>query len=218
MPAPDARASILAALPEATGRRLTLYAAMLSRWQRTINLVAPSTLPDLWLRHIGDSLQVQAALPDARHWVDLGSGGGFPGLVTAIVLADTPGAHVHLVESDKRKAAFLGAVSRETGAAATVHAERAEVFVPRWNEAVDAVSARALAPLDRLVAYAERFVLAGAIGVFPKGRNAAGELTTLRCDLRFNIESLPSRTDDQSSLLIVRVRTGGANGRSSGGD
>ena len=203
---PDAqRAAVLAGLPDAIARRFDLYAALLVRWQATINLVAPSTLPDLWSRHIGDSLQVQAAAPDARRWVDLGSGGGFPGLVTAILLAETPYAEVHLVESDKRKSAFLRTVARETGAPVIVHAERIERFVPAHAGIVDAVSARALAQLPQLVAYAEKFLLAGAIGVFPKGQTAGTELTGFGRDHRFTIESVPSRTDRASSLLIVRA-------------
>ena len=197
------RAAILAALPPDTGCRMTIYADLLTRWQATINLVAPSTLPDLWIRHIGDSLQVQAAAPDARRWVDLGSGGGFPGLVTAILLADTPGADVHLVESDKRKAAFLRTVSRETGAPATIHAERVETFVPNHTTPVDAVSARALAPLPQLVEWAAPFLLAGAIGVFPKGQQANTELTALERDNRFRIEYRPSITQGGSRLVIV---------------
>ena len=200
----DGKRRLLATLPDAVGRRLMIYADLLERWQPTINLVAPSTLPELWSRHIGDSLQVQAALPDARRWVDLGSGGGFPGLVTAILLADVAGADVHLVESDKRKAAFLGAVSRETGVPVTVHAERIETFVPRHDQPVDAFSARALAPLARLVNHGERFLRAGAVGVFPKGRTAAGELTDPDLDRRTIVESRPSRTQDGASLLLVR--------------
>ena len=146
------RESVLAPLAEPVRRRLELYAELLVRWQATINLVSPKTLPELWTRHIADSLQVQAVLPEARRWVDLGSGGGFPGLVTAILLADAPGATVHLVESDKRKAAFLRTVARETGAPATIHAERIETFVPAHAAPVDAISARALAPLPHLVA------------------------------------------------------------------
>ncbi len=137
-----ARDALLAALPDDVGRRLRIYADLLVRWQPTINLVAPSTLPDLWSRHIADSLQTQAAVPNARRWVDLGSGGGFPGLVTAIALADRPEASVQLVESDKRKCAFLRTVSRETGACATIHAVRIEAFVPLHGDPVDAVSAR----------------------------------------------------------------------------
>jgi len=199
------QSEILAALPEDTGRRLSLYADLLRRWQPTINLVAPSTLPDLWSRHIGDSLQVQAALPDALTWLDFGSGGGFPGLVTAIVLADRPGARVHLVESDKRKAAFLRTVSRETGAPAEIHAERIEAFNANFAGSIDAVSARALAPLVTLVAYAEKYLLQGAIGVFPKGQQAEAELTALSLDRRYQIESVPSQTQETARLVIVRA-------------
>jgi 16S rRNA (guanine527-N7)-methyltransferase len=197
------RASVLATLPADTAQRLTIFADLLARWQATINLVAPSTLPELWSRHIGDSLQVQAAAPDARHWVDLGSGGGFPGLVTAILLAETPGAEVHLVESDKRKAAFLRTVSRETGAPALIHAERIESFVPAHAAPVDAVSARALAPLPQLVAWSEKFLLAGAIGIFPKGQQAESELTAIKRDHKFRVESRASTTQDGSRLVIV---------------
>ena len=165
--------------------------------------MAPSTLADLWSRHVADSLQVQAAVPGARRWIDLGSGGGFPGLVTAIVLAGEPGAVVHLVESDKRKAAFLRAVARETGVVATIHAERIERFVPGFDAAVDAVSARALAPLPVLVGHAEKFLLRGATGVFPKGQRVESELTELGRDHRFRVESVPSRTRETARLLLV---------------
>lgn len=208
------REAVLAQLPEDIAHHLSLYADLLVRWQPTINLVAPSTLPRLWERHIGDSLQVRAAAPHAKRWVDLGSGGGFPGMVTAILLAETAGAEVHLVESDKRKAAFLRTVARETGVPAIVHAERIEAFVPRHGESVDAVSARALAPLPKLLAYAEKFLLAGAIGVFPKGQQVDSELTGTGPDRRFRIDSVPSRIRDRSSLLIVRAETAG---RSAGG-
>ncbi len=203
------REAILEPLPEPVRRRLTLYADLLVRWQTTINLVSPKTLPDLWTRHIGDSLQVQAAVPEARRWVDLGSGGGFPGLVTAILLADEPGVSVHLVESDKRKAAFLRTVARETGAPATIHAERIEAFVPARTEPVDAVSARALAPLPQLVAFAQLFLERGAVGVFPQGESAVAELTGPDLDRRFRIETVPSRLRDGSRLLLVRAAAPG---------
>ncbi len=184
-------------------RRLHLYADLLRRWQPTINLVAPSTLPELWSRHIGDSRQVQAAVPQALRWLDFGSGGGFPGLVTAIVLAELPGAVVHLVESDKRKAAFLRTVSRETGAPAIVHAERIEQFSTWFDDPVDAVSARALAPLPALLAYSEKYILRGATGVFPKGQAAEAELTEAARDPRFRVTSRPSRTQATARLILV---------------
>ena len=208
------REAVLAPLPEPVRQRLTLYADLLVRWQATINLVSPKTLPDLWTRHIGDSLQVRAAAPEARRWVDLGSGGGFPGLVTAILLADEPGASVHLVESDKRKAAFLRTVARETGAPVTIHAERIETFVQTHAEPVDAVSARALAPLSKLVAFAQLFLAAGAVGVFPQGESAAAELTGSHLDRRFTIDKVPSRLRDGSSLLLVRAATPGGDPQS----
>lgn len=201
----SAAAPVLAGLPAEINRRLKIYADLLVHWQKTINLVSPSSLPDLWTRHIADSVQVQAAVPEARHWVDLGSGGGFPGLVTAIVLADEPGAEIHLVESDKRKAAFLRTVARETSAPAVIHAERIESFVLSHRAKVEAVSARALAPLPQLLVFAEKFLVAGAIGVFPKGQQVETELTRLDQVNRFDIESIPSRTDPSSRLLIVRA-------------
>lgn len=200
------RASVLSRLPPETGRRLDLYVKLLEKWQPTINLVAPSTLREVWHRHVADSLQVRAALPNASVWVDLGSGGGFPGLVTAIVLADTPGAKVHLIESDKRKAAFLRTVSRETGAPADIHAARIEEVVRAWRGAPpDAVSARALAPLSQLVAYAEPFLESGAVGAFLKGESVDAELTGLGAGHKFEIESIPSSIDQAGRLLIVRA-------------
>ena len=202
----DAEAEgILSGLPDDVRRRLKLYADLLVRWQSTINLIAPATVRHLWTRHIGDSMQVQAAAPQARLWIDLGSGGGFPGMVTAILLSERADARVHLVESDKRKAAFLRTVARETGAPAIVHAERIEAVVSQTDEAVDAVSARALAPLPKLIEFAHPFLERGALGVFPKGESAATELTRLAGDRRFRIESVPSRMRTGSSLLLVRI-------------
>ena len=97
--------------------RLQIYVDLVLKWQPAQNLIAPSTIPDIWTRHVADSLQTQWLFPEARVWVDIGSGGGFPGIVTAILLADEPGAHVHMIESNQRKAAFLRTALRETGSA-----------------------------------------------------------------------------------------------------
>ncbi len=163
---------LLRDMPEAVRKRLEIYEALLKKWQRTINLVGDSTLPDVWIRHFADSLQISEAAPEARRWLDLGSGGGFPGLVTAIRYADDPAAHVHLIESDQRKCAFLRGVSRETGTPATVHCGRIEAIVPDLDAPIDAVSARALTPLATLLGYAEKFIDKGAVGVFSKGQQA----------------------------------------------
>ena len=196
---------VLAALYPDTRRRLTIFVDLLLKWQKTINLVAPSSLADLWTRHIEDSFQVQRSVPEADIWADFGSGGGFPGLITAVLLAERPSAHIHLVESDKRKAAFLQTVSRETDLKTTVHAIRIEAFAENFTGQVDAVSARALAPLPKLLDFAEPFLRRGAVGVFPKGQTADAELTALSTAHRFDITSKPSRTDPTARLLLVRM-------------
>ena len=129
-----------------TTQRLDRFVELLLTWQGTTNLIASSTIPHLWTRHVADSLQLIDLAPDALVWVDLGSGGGFPGLVIACALADRSGGAVHLVESNAKKAAFLREAQRITGAPATVHHERIEDFVRGFEGQADAVTARALAP------------------------------------------------------------------------
>lgn len=191
-------------LPPEIVRRLDIYADLLRKWQRTINLISRATLPQLWTRHIADSLQVQAALQAARIWADLGSGGGFPGLVTAIRLADMPGAKVHLIESDQRKCAFLREVSRETSSPAVVHNARIEDIIHRLPDPVEAVSARALAPLPELVAYAKPLLARGATGVFLKGEDAAREIKALSAAGHYRIIQQSSVTASASRLILVR--------------
>lgn len=184
--------------------RLVIFADLLLKWQKVINLVSATTLPHLWTRHFADSLQVLAAAPGARIWVDLGSGAGFPGLVTAISLADLAGACVHLIESDQRKCAFLREVSRETQAPTHVHMGRIEDVVPQIIDPVDAVSARALAPLPQLVSYAAPFLEKGALGLFLKGQHVEGELTDLSITSRYEINKQKSRTSKAGWLLVVK--------------
>jgi len=194
-------------LPRETLERFEIYAVLLRKWQSTINLVGSSTLAHLWTRHIGDSLPVLAAAPEAKLWIDLGSGAGFPGLVTAIRLAEVPGAHVHLVESDQRKCAFLRDVSRETGVPVTIHTERIEKLLPLFEGPIEAVSARALAPLQTLVLLAETLLEKGAVGVFPQGQTAAIELTDSRLLARFNVTEQRNMAPLGSRLAIVRLKS-----------
>jgi 16S rRNA (guanine527-N7)-methyltransferase len=162
-------------------------------------------VPHLWTRHIADSLQLLPLAPEARTWVDLGSGGGFPGLVLGCVLADTSGARVHLVESNAKKAAFLREATRVTGAAAIVHHARAQDVLPRWREPADVVTARALAPLSVLVELAAPMVKRGAKALFLKGQDVEAELT--ETTKYWNIEPviLPSRTDSTGRILEIRA-------------
>jgi 16S rRNA (guanine527-N7)-methyltransferase len=202
--APDrAKALALFPVPKETEERLAIYAELLVKWQKTINLVAASTLPQIWMRHFADSLQVQAAAPDARLWLDLGSGAGFPGLVTAIALAGNPTTKVHLIESDQRKCAFLREVSREIGAPAVVHAGRIENVVEEIDDRIEAVSARALAPLPELIAYARKFLDLGAKGIFLKGQDVARELTDSSLTGRYRIEMRESATSASGRLVFI---------------
>jgi 16S rRNA (guanine527-N7)-methyltransferase len=197
---------LFADLPEATLKRLEIYAALIKKWQRAVNLVSPSSLKDLWVRHFADSLQVSGAVPEARRWLDLGPGAGFPGLVTAIKYADDPRAQVHLVESDRRKCAFLQTVARETKAPAIVHCGRIEEILPSLDLKFDAVSARALAPLPELLAYAGKFIDQGATGVFPKGKLLEGELTPSLTAGKYLITTMKSQTGAGGRLVLVRRR------------
>jgi 16S rRNA (guanine527-N7)-methyltransferase len=176
---PSDKAAALALTPvsPATENRLDAYVDLLLQWQAKTNLVASSTLPNLWTRHISDSLQLLALAPDAKAWVDLGSGGGFPGVVLACAMADTPGAMVHLVERNARKAAFLREALRITGGAGTVHLADIGDSVDSLLGAVDCVTARAVAPLHQLVGFAEPLVGKGARALFLKGQDVEAELT-----------------------------------------
>jgi len=177
---------------------------MLIARQKTLNLVASSTLPQLWTRHIADSLQLLALAPAARTWIDLGAGAGFPGLVIACALAETPGAEIHLVESTQKKASFLRDVARALLLPAIVHAERIEDFAARNARPFDVVTARALAPLDKLLAYAIPLLKTGAVGLFPKGQDVAGELTQASKSWSIEAELIPSKTDPRGRIVLVR--------------
>lgn len=184
--------------------RLTIYVDLVRRWQKSQNLVAPSTLASIWMRHVADSLQTAAVLPTARRWIDFGSGAGFPGLVTAIVLVGQPGAMVHLVESNKGKGAFLRTVARETGSSVTVHGDRIEVFNRHFTEPVDGISARALASLTDLMGFSAIHVKRGAVAVFHKGRDFDAELAEASAHWDLDLIKHPSRVDAGGCLVEIR--------------
>jgi 16S rRNA (guanine527-N7)-methyltransferase len=177
LPADKITALALTPVSRETESRLDRYIDLLVEWQAKTNLVAPSTLPNLWTRHVADSLQLLSLAPTAKIWLDLGSGGGFPGVVLACALAEIPGANVHLVERNAKKAAFLREAIRVTAAAGTVHLAGIGDIVDRIGSRVDCVTARALAPLHQLVGYAEPFVKQGAKALFLKGQDVESELT-----------------------------------------
>ena len=198
------RALALAPVSRETLARLDRFVALLLQWQRTTNLIAPSTVANLWTRHVADSLQLVPLAPDARRWVDLGSGGGFPGIVVACALADYPDAVVHLVESNVKKAAFLRQAAAATGVRALVHHARIEDFVTTCREHAEVVTARALAPLTELLALAEPLLKTSAQALFPKGQDVEAELTL--ASKYWNIETtlVPSKTNPKARIVVVR--------------
>ncbi len=168
-----------------------------------MNLIAASTESKIWTRHVADSLQLLALAPKARIWIDLGSGAGFPGLVIACALADSPGAQVHLIESSGKKAAFLRAAAAAAGAPATVHGMRIEDFVISFTQRAEVVTARALAPLSRLLDLAYPLLKKGATGLFLKGQDVDAELTQAAKCWNVQARLVPSRTDPKASIVIV---------------
>jgi 16S rRNA (guanine527-N7)-methyltransferase len=197
------KAAALALTPVSreTEARLDRYLDLLREWQAKSNLVAPSTLPRLWTRHIADSLQLLSLAPSAKIWVDLGSGGGFPGVVLACALAETEGARIHLIERNAKKSAFLREALRVTGAPGVVHLAEIGHTVDRFEGSVDCVTARALAPLHQLVGFAEPLVQKGAKALFLKGQDVEVELTEATRYWNIEPKLTPSRTGGQGWIV-----------------
>jgi 16S rRNA (guanine527-N7)-methyltransferase len=187
-----------------TEARLAIFVDLLDRWRRKTNLIADSTFPSVWTRHIADCAQLLALAPNARRWVDMGSGAGFPGLVIAIQLADVPGAAVHCIESDSRKAAFLREAARTAGAAATIHPLRVEDVAPESLGPVDAVTARAFAPLPLTLKLARPWMERGAVAVFPRGESARDQIAALPEARGYAIETMSSVVNPKAAILRIR--------------
>jgi 16S rRNA (guanine527-N7)-methyltransferase len=183
--------------------RLDSFVGLLLKWQRKLNLIGRGSENHIWSRHIADCLQLLDVAPHARVWIDLGSGAGFPGLVIACALAGTAGAQVHLVESNLRKAAFLRESARVLQLPALVHAVRIEDFVSRFADSADVVTARALAPLSHLFAYAAPLVEKGAQALFLKGQDVEAELTDAAKSWKIVSQLLPSRTSNAGFIVKV---------------
>ena len=185
-----------------TRERLERLAVLLAKWNPRINLVAKGTVPQVWTRHIADSAQIFALAPSARTWIDLGSGGGFPGLVIGALAAEkNPGLDLTLVESDARKCAFLSTAAREMEIRIRVVTQRIETLPPKAH---DVVSARALASLPDLLEMAAPLVGPGSICLFPKGAGAASELTRAAETWHIRHRAHPSRTDPDAVVLEIQ--------------
>jgi 16S rRNA (guanine527-N7)-methyltransferase len=184
--------------------KLEIVVSQLVKWQARINLVSPGTMTSIWQRHIADSLQLVALAPNALHWIDLGSGGGFPGLVVAAAFADKPGFRMSLVESNGKKCAFLRETARLAGLPVEVLQGRIEDVVPKLPDHFDIVSARALAPLNILLELAEPLLANGAICLFPKGQDVDDELRTATISWNLGADLIHSQTEAAAAIVMVR--------------
>jgi 16S rRNA (guanine527-N7)-methyltransferase len=182
--------------------RLDAFVALLLEWQTTTNLIASSTIREVWTRHVGDSLQLLKLAPEARTWLDLGSGGGFPGMVIACALNSPEG--VDLVESNAKKAAFLREAARVTTAPARIHSVRIENFPQLYAGTPDIVTARALAPLPKLLGYIAPFIQRGAKAMLLKGQDVADELTDASKYWRIDAKLVPSESEGGGRIVIVQ--------------
>ncbi|RYG15286.1 MAG: 16S rRNA (guanine(527)-N(7))-methyltransferase RsmG [Caulobacteraceae bacterium] len=179
---------------------LELFRQRLTDTNAVMNLVGPDTLPDFWNRHAWDSAQLLSHAPEALRWADLGAGAGLPGVVLAILLKGRPGAHIWLIDSLAKRCRFLDALVRELDLPATVINGRAEDNAV----VVDVVTARAVAPLDRLLGYAQPYLQSGALGLFLKGEKAEAELIEARRQWHFEAKLIPSQSDARGRILSVR--------------
>jgi 16S rRNA (guanine527-N7)-methyltransferase len=201
--APALDAAGFAALTGATPEQVAMlerYRALLAEWNEKMNLVGPATLEVFWSRHAWDSAQILPLAPDALRWADLGTGAGLPGVVLAILGKGRTGFHVELVDSLAKRCRFLQAVVDELGLPATVRNARAEAL----DLAVDVVTARACAPLVRLLGYAEPYLRRGATGLFLKGQDVASEMEEATRYWEFDADILPSRSDPRGRVVQVR--------------
>jgi 16S rRNA (guanine527-N7)-methyltransferase len=196
------RALALTPVSRETAALLDRFVELLLATQSHTNLISPASVSELWTRHIADSLQLVDLAPAARIWLDIGSGGGFPGIVLACALADQSGAAVHLVESQAKKAAFLRQVVEALHLPALVHHRRIEEGA--LDVVTDVVTARAVAPLQRLLGYVAPFVKSGAKALLPKGQDVEAELTEAAKYWKLEVELAPSRTNPASRILIIR--------------
>jgi 16S rRNA (guanine527-N7)-methyltransferase len=199
-----------------TGKRLETFVALLKKWQPVENLVSGKTLPEIWRRHVADSAQIYPLFPDTARWIDLGTGAGFPGMVVAILAAETARSHVFLVESNQRKCAFLRAAIRETGAAATVHAGRAEDvlpgLVPGPISPDDRVIGRAVAPLTDMLALAFPLMGRGASAALHKGEDYRRDVEEAEASWDFDTVRHDSKIGGGVILAINGLKRKGESG------
>ena len=193
-----------------TLQQLQLYVELLRKWQKAVNLIAPSTFDKVWHRHVGDSAQIVDILRESDSskksgiWLDIGSGGGFPGLVAAIMVREQSDYQFHLVESNGRKCAFLSDVVRHLGLPVEIHNERIEQYArTSYDEHVSIISARALSSLDQLLVLSEPFLNADLAAYFFKGREVGTEIEQARQQWAFDSRQYASITSNDGCILEI---------------
>ncbi|MGL4637962.1 MAG: 16S rRNA (guanine(527)-N(7))-methyltransferase RsmG [Beijerinckiaceae bacterium] len=196
--------ALRASVSRETFTRLETIVQQLEKWQPRINLVSPNTMSQIWQRHILDSSQIYFLFPKALKWIDLGSGGGFPGLVLGAFLADVAGANITLVESNAKKCAFLRETARIAKLPVRVINKRIEDTVPQTTEVFDVVTARALASLTDLATMALPLLEKGTIGVFPKGQDVDDEIECASTSWNLGYDLVDSHTDAQARIVVLR--------------
>ena len=185
-----------------TSDKLTLFANIVEKWTPRINLISKASVPYIWQRHIEDSIQIYSLVPPVSSWVDLGSGGGFPAIVVALLAQqDGRNSKFTLVESDQRKCVFLRTAIRELGLKVEVLNDRIENIPPLE---ANVVSARALAELPLLIGLASRHMKSDGIAIFPKGKNWKVEDAKARKSWAYSNESIPSKTDPSAAILKIK--------------
>lgn len=194
--------AVVPAVSRETAQCLMVYEEAVKKWQSHINLIANATLPELWVRHILDSAQIAGLKPKAKHWCDIGSGGGFPGIVTAILLKEDENFHMDLVESNSKKAAFLRSVTAELDLAVFVHNCRIETSYSHIKKP-DVITARALSSLDNLLIMTRPWLEQGAIALFQKGRDYKKEINEAKENSEFNFIIHESKIEENSVILEI---------------
>ena len=188
-----------------TGARLEVYADCLREWQRAINLVSPTTINDLWQRHFADSSQVLAHIGDSQTFADLGSGAGFPGLIIAIMTHEQKNRSIQLIESNGKKCAFLRHVARQTGVTVEIIEARIETLSEKPTLApVDCITARALAPLGKLLNYAAPLFAENTKALFLKGKDVGREIKDAETNWCFEFDLHQSKTDPEGQIVEIR--------------
>jgi 16S rRNA (guanine527-N7)-methyltransferase len=183
--------------------RLQEYIGLLDKWRLVTNLISNEGLQDVWVRHIADCLQLIDLAPNAKCWLDIGAGAGFPSVVIACKLADLPNTQIHAVESDGRRCVFLREVARRLGLPMHVHNRRAELLTPAQLSPIDALTARAFATLSKTLQIARPFLDTGAIGLFPRGKTSERKLDEIMNDC-YSRQFVPNEFSGGSILVIQR--------------